>query len=295
MKKIIFLLFMISLGMFLLFKNETFSKDPINLSTNAKAMLVVNLDTGKILYEENSKEALPIASMSKMMTQYLVLNAIKNGTISWEQTYSPSEYVQQMIQQSGAVKLGMTAGRQYTVKELFTAMTVNSSNDAAVALAEIVSGTEENFVELMNEQATIFHLKNTTFYNASGLDGDYIGKTAEETNLASARDVAIIAEKLIEKHPETLDFTTLTDFQASNGNRLWSTNLMLPGMPHSMDGIDGLKTGYTDLAGACFASTGTFDGKRLLTIVMDVEPNGDDRSTPKFQLTRELIEQVGAR
>lgn len=293
MKKIIFLLLLITCGAFFFLKNPIFVSKEVNLSVNAKAMIIIDADKGKVLYEKNSKEALPIASMSKMMTQYIVLNAIKNGTLAWDSTYTPSDYVQQTVKKSGAVRLGMAAGKHYTVKELFTAMTVNSANDAAVALAEMVSGTEESFVQLMNQQAKSFGLKNTTFYNASGLDGDYIGKTTEETNIATARDVAKIAKNLMESHPEVLDFTALTNFQTSNGTQLWSTNLMLNGMSQAMDGIDGLKTGYTDLAGSCFASSGIFEGKRIITVVMDVEPNGDDRITPKFQLTRELIEQIG--
>ncbi len=298
MKKLLILLLILAGGWFFFFKDQ-FSlptqlpllKDDIHLSTDAKAMIMMDAE-GKILYEKNSKEALPIASMSKMMTQYIVMNAIKNGTISWDHTYTPSQHVQEIVTQSSAVRLGMTDGNHYTVKELFTAMTVNSSNDAAVALAEMVSGTEDAFVHLMNEQAKVFGLKNTTFFNASGLDGDYIGKTVDETNIASARDVATIARHLIDKHPEMLDFTTLTDFRTSNDVQLWNTNLMLNGMPEAMSGIDGLKTGYTDLAGPCFTSTGIFNEKRVFTVVMDVAPDGEDYTTPKFQLTRELIEQV---
>lgn len=298
MKKFSFLLLILAGASFFFFKDQ-FSlptqlpllKNDVHLSTDAKAIIVMD-DDGKILYEKNSKEALPIASMSKMMTQYIVMNAIKNGTISWDNTYTPSPYVQEIVTQSGAVRLGMTHGNQYTVRELFTAMTVNSSNDAAVALAEMVSGTEDAFVHLMNEQAKVFGLKNTTFFNASGLDGDYVGKTVDETNIASARDVATIAKSLIDKHPEILDFTTLTDFRASNDVQLWSTNLMLNGMPEAMSGIDGLKTGYTHLAGSCFASTGVFNDKRVFTVVMDVAPDSEDHTTPKFQLTRELIEKI---
>ena len=211
--------------------------------------------------------------------------------LSWENTYKPSEAIQQIAGQSAAVKLGMTAGNAYTLKELFTAMTVNSANDAAMALAEMVSGTEEAFVELMNKQAKSFGLKETTFFNASGLDGDYIGKGYEQTNHASARDVSVIAQKLIAKHPEVLDFTKLTSFKTGNGTTLWSTNLMLAGMPQALAGIDGLKTGFTDQAGSCFASTGVFDGRRIISVVMDVEADGGDTTTPRFDLTRELIER----
>ncbi len=270
-------------------KEETFEK--VDLTITAKAIILIDADTGKVIYEENSKEALPIASMSKLMTEYLVLNAIKSGTLSWDSTYEPSETIQQIAGKSAAAKLGMTPGNSYTVRELFTAMTVNSANDAAMALAEVVSGTEEVFVDLMNKQANIFNLKETTFFNASGLDGDYIGKGYEQTNHASAQDVAVIAQKLIAKHPEVLDFTKMTSFKTGNGTTLWSTNLMLAGMPQALPGIDGLKTGFTDQAGSCFASTGVFDGRRIISVVMDVEADDGDTTIPRFELTRELIEQ----
>lgn len=291
MKKLLFIVLIAVLGYTFLLKDKNPFTGSADLSVDAKAIILLDAESGKIIYEKNSKEALPIASMSKMMTQYIVLNAIKNGGLTWESTYEPSDYVQQMMSHSGAVKLGMTAGNSYTAKELFTAMTVNSANDAAIALAEMVSGSEEAFAQLMNQQAKSFGLKKTHFYNASGLDGDYIGKSADETNLASARDVATIAQKLIERHPEIFEYTEMTDFRTSAGTQLWNTNLMLPGMPQAMAGIDGLKTGYTGLAGSCFASTGVFNGKRVISVVMDVQSDSEDKTNPRFQLTRELIER----
>lgn len=292
MKKLTFILFLIVLGFTFVLKDKDWKTEAIDPHVNAKAVLLIEAETGKVLYEKNSKESLPIASMSKLMTQYLVLDAIQNGTLSWESVYEPSDAVQQLMGKAAATKLGMAKGNAYTVKELFTAMTVNSANDAAMALAEMVSGTEEAFADLMNEQARKFKLKETSFYNASGLDGEYIGKGKEQTNHASARDVATIAQKLLEDHPEVLNFTRLTDFTTGDGVRVWSTNLMLPGMPQAFPGIDGLKTGFTEEAGACFVSTGVFEGKRVITVVMDVEANGTDTVNPRFELTRELIERI---
>ncbi|MBO0602619.1 D-alanyl-D-alanine carboxypeptidase [Sporosarcina sp. E16_3] len=291
MKKLIFIVLVIVLSITVVTKNIESTFENVELTVTAKAIILIDADTGKVMYEENSAEPLPIASMSKLMTQYLVLNAVKSGNLSWGNTYKPSEAIQQITGQSAAVKLGMTAGNAYSVQELFTAMTVNSANDASMALAEMVRGTEEAFVELMNKQAESFGLKETTFFNASGLDGDYIGKGYEQTNHASARDVAVIAQKLIANHPEVLDFTRMTSFQTGSGTTLWSTNLMLAGMPQALPGIDGLKTGFTDQAGSCFASTGVFNGRRIISVVMDVEADGGDTTTPRFELTRELIEK----
>ncbi|WP_438315268.1 D-alanyl-D-alanine carboxypeptidase family protein [Sporosarcina sp. FA9] len=291
MKKLLFILIVCALGAtFVLKDREEFTK-AVDLNEDEKAILLIEAVTGKVLYKENSTESLPIASMSKLMTQYLVLNAIENGSLSWVSTYEPTDYVQQMVGQSGVVKLGMSPGKVYTVKELFTAMTVVSANDAAIALAEMVSGTEDAFVEIMNEQAQLFGMKATTYFTASGLDGAYIGKGAGYANVSSAKDVAILAQKLIAKHPEVLEFTKITDFTTSDGERLWATNLMLVGMPQAVAGIDGLKTGYTDEAGSCFVSTGVFDGKRYISVVIGVQTDGTDTTNPRFNLTRELFER----
>lgn len=194
MKKLGLIIVICALSLAFVWKDKLLmSEEDVEMNSSAEATIVMEAETGKVLYEDNSKQPLPIASMSKLMTQYLVLNAINNGTLTWESVYQPSEYVQQMTQQAGAVKLGIVAGHSYTVEELFIAMTVISANDAAMALAEMVGGTEKAFVGLMNKQATHFGLKETTFYNASGLDGDYIGKGQDETNLSSARDVAVSA------------------------------------------------------------------------------------------------------
>ncbi|MER2088377.1 MAG: D-alanyl-D-alanine carboxypeptidase family protein [Sporosarcina sp.] len=291
MKKLLFILLMVVLSFVVVINNKETKIEKADFKGVAKAIILVDAETGNVIYEENSAEALPIASLSKLMTQYLVLNAIKNGALSWESTYEPSDYVQQTVGRSATVKLGMTPGNSYSVKELFTAMTVISANDAAIALAEMVSGTEEAFADLMNKQADSFALKETTFFNASGLDGDYIGKGYEQTNRASARDVAVIAKQLIANHPEVLDFTKLASFKTDNGTTLWSTNLMVAGMPQALFGIDGLKTGFTDQAGSCFAGTGVFDGRRIISVVLNVEADGKDATNPKFNLTRELIEK----
>ncbi|MHA6259096.1 D-alanyl-D-alanine carboxypeptidase family protein [Sporosarcina sp. CAU 1771] len=256
-----------------------------------RAAIVMDTETGTVLYEEDSQKLLPIASMSKLMTQYLVLNALEKGALSWEQTYRPSDHVLEMTQNTSVVKLGMSPSKAYSVSEMFTAMTVISANDAASALAEMVGGTEESFVSMMNEQAKAFGMMDTTFFTASGLDGNYIGKGKEYTNISSARDVATIAQQLLLNHPEILEFTKMTDFTTSEGIRLWSTNQMLAGMPHAMPGIDGLKTGYTKEAGSCFASTGVFNGKRIVSVVIGVNADGEDRTSPRFNVTRDLIEQ----
>lgn len=282
MKKILAIVFIAVLAIFFLIKDKDARKEADPLYTEAKAAIVLQADSGKILYEQNAKEALPIASMSKLMTQYIVLEAIKDGHLSWDSVYKPSTAA--LNQSRHAVILGMDKHKTYNVRELFGAMTITSANDAAVALAEMVSGTEKEFVKEMNKKAKQFGLRDTRFINATGLDED-------ETNRATARDVAAIANELLTQFPEVLEFTRMTDFTTSEGAKLWSTNLMLPGMPQEMTGMEGLKTGYTEEAGPCFASTGIYDGKRIITVVIGVEPEGSDTSTPRFELTRDLIDR----
>ncbi|QTD39956.1 D-alanyl-D-alanine carboxypeptidase family protein [Sporosarcina sp. Te-1] len=282
MKKTLTLLTVLLLA-FLYFQREQSAKEDTPVM-DAKAAIVLDAETNKILYEMNSQEAMPIASMSKMMTQYIVLDAIKNGDIQWDTLYQPSAAVFQKTAQPELVTLGMSSSSTYTVNELFTAMTVISANDAAIALAEVVSGSEEAFVEVMNVQAEKFGLQSAHFINATGLD-------AGETNVASARDVAVLARRLIEDHPEVLDYTKMTDFTTSEGIRRWNTNAMLPGMPMAMKGMDGLKTGYTEEAGSCFASTGVFDGRRIITVVMGAAEDRNQTNPSRFEVTRQLLDE----
>ncbi|PID04293.1 MULTISPECIES: D-alanyl-D-alanine carboxypeptidase family protein [unclassified Sporosarcina] len=291
MKKLLLVL-LICLGIYAVVTQWT-DVQPIddNWSASSEAMILLNADTGEVLYEKNSKKSLPIASMTKLMTQYIVLNTIKNGTISWETIYQPSPTVLNMAQFASAAKLGMQANESYTVRELFTAMTIISANDAALALAEMVGGTEEEFVAMMNEQARAFKLKKTVFFNPHGLDGDYLGRGEGKNNLASAKDLAIIADRLIQTHPEVLEFTSMTHFMSTQGVKMWNTNLLLPGMRMQMNGMDGLKTGYTDAAGSCFTGSGVFNGERVISVLIGVEEVDGDTIEPRFNVTREMVER----
>lgn len=293
MRKLLTILIVIAIGFFVMTNDDVFKKKEKYLAAPADAVLVYDMDKGKVLYEEHSKESLPIASMTKIMTQYVVLEAIEKGRLSWDTPYQASANVAENFSNAGFVRLGLQEGQTYTIEQLFTAMTVTSANDAAVALAEAVSETEEAFVQRMNETAKALKMKDTMFYNASGLDGNYIGRSEEETNHASALDMAKLSEHLLTEYPIVLDFMKITDFTSPvSGERLWSTNYMLPGMPNALRGMDGLKTGYTELAGECFTGTGIFDGRRMITVVMNVNDSAEDSSAAKFSLTKRLIEEI---
>ncbi|ARD46956.1 hypothetical protein SporoP37_01405 [Sporosarcina sp. P37] len=291
MKKLLFAL-LLCISVYLVITEWKDSQQTVQeWSVSSDAMILLNAETGKVVYEENSKKPLPIASMTKLMTQYIVLNTIENGTLTWDTMYQPSENVLNLSQFASAAKLGMKANENYSVRELFTAMTVISANDAALALAELAGGTEEKFVAMMNEQAQAFNMKDTMFYNPHGLDGFYLGRNPSENNVASAHNVAVLADRLIKKHPEVLEFTKMPSFTSRQGMTMWNTNLLLPGMRMQMEGMDGLKTGYTDAAGSCFTGSGVFNGQRIITVLMGVEEVDGNTVDPRFTLTREMIER----
>ena len=148
-----------------------------NLGLKAEAAIIIDGKTGQIMYEKNADKVLGIASMSKMMTEYIVMESIKNGKISWDQKVKINEYVHNLSKAPNLSNVGLTQGEDYTVKELYQAMAVYSGNAATVALAELVSGSEKSFVKLMNEKAKELGLKNYKFVNASGLNNhDLLGQ-----------------------------------------------------------------------------------------------------------------------
>lgn len=251
----------------------------------AKSAILVDAGTGEVLFEQNADEPLPPASMSKMMTELLVLDRIHSGEISWRDTVRASGYAAAV---PGA-RMGLAEGDTLTVRELFDAMTIHSANDAAVALAEHVGGTEAAFVELMNERAKRIGMSDeTVFGNASGLSAQDIARLAGASHtrdtVMTARDTARLAGHLIGKYPEVLEVASRGSVQVStSGQALAATNLMLDNKPFAYPGNDGLKTGYTPDAGYCFTGTVKRDGKRLISVVM-----GTDTSESRFVETTKL-------
>ncbi len=148
-----------------------------NLGLKAEAAIIIDGETGQIVYEKNADKVLGIASMSKMMTEYIIMESIENGKISWDQKVKINKYVHDLSKAPNLSNVGLTEGEDYTVKELYQAMAVYSGNAATVALAQLVSGSEKSFVKLMNEKAKELGLKNHKFVNASGLNNsDLLGQ-----------------------------------------------------------------------------------------------------------------------
>ncbi len=275
---------------FSLFGTSSFvHADELNLE--AKSAILVDADSGKILYEKDADLALPPASMTKMMTELLVLEAVKQGKIKWDDIVTASEYAHYVGSSKGS-RVFLAEGEKRTVRELFQAMAIYSANDATVALAEFVAGTETNFAQLMNKKAEEYGMKNTHYVTSTGYPADDLGPyrpNIEGENLLSARDAAILAYHLINDYPDILKFTSIPKavFRDGESNFLnmdnW--NWMLPTLVYAYEGVDGLKTGFTEAAGYCFTSTAKRGDIRLISVVF-----GASSEAERFSLTRKMLD-----
>lgn len=244
-----------------------------NLGLKAEAAIIIDGETGQIVYEKNADKVLGIASMSKMMTEYIIMESIENGKISWDQKVKINKYVHDLSKAPNLSNVGLTEGEDYTVKELYQAMAVYSGNAATVALAQLVSGSEKSFVKLMNEKAKELGLKHHKFVNASGLNnsdllGQYPSGDEDDENIMTAKDTALLAYRLINDYPEVLKIASIPKLKFRDGKEYPNFNWMLPGLIFEYKGVDGLKTGSTDFAGYGHTGTVIQDGQRYITVVM---------------------------
>ncbi|MBA4541948.1 D-alanyl-D-alanine carboxypeptidase [Thermoactinomyces daqus] len=253
----------------------------------AKSYILIDFQSGEILDEKNAEVPYPPASMTKMMTVFVVLDQIKSGKIHWDDLVTISPRVAAINE----AQINLTPGEKITVRELFIAALVESANDAAVALAEYVGGTEENFVAMMNQKAKELGMNHTHFNCASGLDFRLYPDPPKVSgpNVMSAHDTAILATKLIQTYPEILKTTSIPYYTFFIGTKkqLKVTNwdLMLPGLKYSYPGVDGLKTGHTNTAGYCFTGTAQRGDLRLISVVMGTR--SDDH---RFLETKKLFD-----
>ncbi|WP_223830170.1 D-alanyl-D-alanine carboxypeptidase family protein [Paenibacillus arenilitoris] len=257
------------------------------LDLESKAAILLDLGTGEVLYEKNANEPLPPASMSKMMTELLVLDMVNEGKLAWNEQVAASDYAAGVP----GSRIGFAEGDVFTVRELFEATAIHSANDAAVALAEHIGGSERAFVKLMNGRAQKIGLsENAVFGNATGLAREdllpYQAAASDRDTMLSAKDTAMLAAYLLRKYPEVLEVSKRKNVElASASKKLNSTNLMLSGNTYAFPGNDGLKTGYTVQAGYCFTGTAKQEGRRLVSVVM-----GSSEPGQRFAETGELFQ-----
>lgn len=230
--------------------------DNVPFEIKAKSALLMCANTGDIIFEMNSDEKRPIASITKIMTMLLVMEAVAENKISLNDVVVVSEHAAGM----GGSQVYLAPGEEFTVHDLLKAVAVHSANDASVALAEHVAGSENVFVSMMNEKAKELGMTNTNFLDCSGL--------TDEGHYSTARDIAIMSRELITKYPSIIEYTTIKHDTFRNGTfDLDNTNHLIG----KYRGITGLKTGMTNAAGYCLAATASRDGLDLISVVLGAE------------------------
>ena len=225
----------------------------VELDIEARSALLMEKETGQVLYTKNEHEKLEPASVTKVMTLLLTMEAIEKGAIAYDDVVTVSAYAASM----GGSNVYLAEGEQITVEDLLKAVCVASGNDASVALAEHVSGVTELFVAEMNNRARELGMKDTHFVNCHGLPA--------EGHVSSAEDIAIMSRELILNHPELRRFTTIWMDSLRGGEfQLANTNKLI----RFYDGATGLKTGSTSSAGYCVSATAERDGMELIAVVL---------------------------
>ena len=252
MKKIVFIL--ISLFSFIFIKNVS----AVEMDISAKSAILVDFNTGKVLYSKNENEPLAMASMTKVMSMLLIMEKIDNGSLKYDDIVEISTESSSM----GGSQIFLNPGDKYKVIDLLKGVAMASANDAVVALAEKTYGSKEHFIEAMNKKAESLGLKNTHFVNVHGLD--------EEGHYSSAYDMSVMARELL-KHEKILDFTRVYEeyLTKPDGSQIWLVNTNK--LVRFYDGVDGLKTGFTQNAGYCLTATGKKNNLRLISVVMGEE------------------------
>ena len=240
----------------------------------AKSALLMDVATGTVLYEQNAHEKLPPASVTKVMTMLLIMEAIGQGKIGWDDTVTASE----AAAAKGGSQIYLKAGETMSVTDMVKSIAVSSANDCACAMAEHIAGSEEAFVRLMNDRAQALGMQDTHFVNCTGLDDE---PNAAE-HLTSAYDIALMSRQLLVNHPDIKKFTTIWMDTVRNGTfGLSNTNKLVRFYP----GATGLKTGFTAKAGYCLSASALRDGMELIAVVM-----GSETSKDRFAACKQLLD-----
>ena len=245
----------------------------VSLEIAAPSAVLMEAATGTVLYEKDAHTPLPPASVTKIMTLLLVMEALDAGRIGWDDTVTASE----AAAAKGGSQVYLEAGEQMSLQEMLKSVVVVSANDCATALAEHVAGSEAAFVELMNRRAQELGMENTHFVNCTGLDDE----PDAETHLTTAYDIALMSRALL-KHDEIRDYTTIWMDSVRNGEfGLANTNKLV----RFYQGTTGLKTGYTSAAGHCLSASAERDGVEFIAVVLHCATSGE-----RFQAAKQLLD-----
>ena len=244
-------------------------KIPVLSPLDCKSAVLMEVETGRILYEQNADESLPPASVTKIMTLLLTMEAIEKGTITLNQMLTASDHAASM----GGTQVFLEVGEQMSVEDLLKSVIIASANDAAVVLAEAIAGSEESFVSMMNNRASELGMNNTHFENTNGLDDTVTD------HVTSARDIALMSRELI-RHEKILEYSSIWMDTVRNGEfGLTNTNRLV----RFYKGATGLKTGSTSKAKFCISATAKRDGMHLIAVIMG-SPTRDIRNAEATKL-----------
>ena len=255
----------------LVFPILVFANESVDIIPDAVSGILIEANTGKIIYEKNKDKRVSVASMTKMVAQIIILEQIEAGKIKWSDVVTVSKNAEEM----GGSQIYIQQGEKITIEDLMKGISMASGNDATVQMAEVIAGSESKFVEMMNNKVKQLGLKNTQFKNCTGLD--------EEGHYSSSYDMALIAKELVVNHPEILRFSSMYEdyLREDTDNKFWLVNTNK--LVRFYEGADGLKTGHTDAAGYCLAATAKRNNLRLIGVVLGV-PSGKIRNTQTMNL-----------
>ena len=245
----------------------------VELDVKGKSAVLMDVATGTVLYEQNAHEALPPASVTKVMTMLLIMEAVDSGKIRWEDQVTASE----AAAAKGGSQIYLKVGETMTVSDMVKSIAVSSANDCACAMAEHLAGSEGAFVDMMNARAKELGMNDTNFVNCTGLDD---GENAKD-HKTSAYDIAVMSRELLKNHPDIKKFTTIwMDTVRDGAFGLSNTNKMV----RFYSGCTGLKTGFTSGAGYCLSASAARDGMELIAVVMGSETSQDRFAACKSML-----------
>lgn len=261
------------IGIFLFLLLLPYSVFAEDFLPNAESGLLMEFSTGKVVFEKEKDKEVSVASMTKMVAQIIILEEIRSKKIKWDDIVTVSQNASSM----GGSQIYLETGEKMSVEDLMKGISVASGNDATVAMAEYISGTEEKFVERMNQKVKKLGLKHTHFQNCTGLD--------EENHYSSSYDMAVIARELLMKYPEILRFSSIYEdyLRKDTERKFWLVNTNK--LVSQYEGADGLKTGHTDDAGYCLAATVQRGNLRLIAITL-----GEKNSKVRNQETMNLLD-----
>lgn len=269
-KLAVFLCFLLLMPTVVFAKKES---DSIDLIPGARSGVLMEANSGKIIFQKEMDKEVAIASMTKMVSQILILDAIREGKINWDDVVTVSQNAADM----GGSQIYLSVGEKISVRDLFKGISMASANDATVQMAEVLAGTENSFISMMNKKVQELGLKHTKFKNCTGLD--------EDGHYSSAYDMAMIARELIVNYPEILEFSSVYEdyLREDTKNKFWLVNTNK--LVRFYEGADGLKTGHTDAAKYCLAATAKKNDLRFIAIVL-----GEEDSKIRNQEVMELLD-----